>query len=260
MNSRDLLRAIAEAEETYVRESEQFSAIAASIKADRKRTRQRSAALLIAAVLCVAVFGGVKLAPRSFRLSAPSGTTESAPPADTSAQSTWEDPTSASATDAAPALPSAENTTEPPGNPGDPGSPGAVFTSMEVSYAEAKEAFAHPIAACETDQFTGYQIGLICPNGDSSASDTVCLSVTYLFTNGSVCLTDQDRLSGSVTPEGEPYPYRGNLFYVQAPDTYDDHLRIGCFPTQESGIAYQAVFDRAADPNEIMDLLLSLKF
>ena len=45
MNSRVLLYAIAGAEEQYLRESEQFSEIAASFQARRKRTRGYAAAV-----------------------------------------------------------------------------------------------------------------------------------------------------------------------------------------------------------------------
>lgn len=76
MSGRDLLCAIAETDDGIVLASGEFSAVESSIKADRKRIRQRFTAIGITAVICIAVFGVVKFAPRSFHLFTPSDTTE----------------------------------------------------------------------------------------------------------------------------------------------------------------------------------------
>ena len=71
MNSRDLLCAIAGTDESYVRESERFSAIAAEFSANRKKIRKSAAAAGFAAVFSAAVFGLIKLDPRSSDLFTP---------------------------------------------------------------------------------------------------------------------------------------------------------------------------------------------
>ena len=76
MTGRDLLCAIAGIDDGIVSASGQFSAVESSIKAERKRAFQRFAAIGIAAALCIAVFGVMKLTPEFPRFFAPSDTTE----------------------------------------------------------------------------------------------------------------------------------------------------------------------------------------
>ncbi len=330
MNSRVLLYAIAGIDEAYVRESEQFDAIAAEMKLEKKRLAQRMTAVAIALVLCVAVFFVIKKTPRSPEPHVPDGTgdvaaeqgnvpspsddaddphlqqttekesipgaaddptnrvpqttptteapgnaaqpaadvprternTEGTAPADLPVTTTKADPPSQPAAAEDPAS-TTEKPTEPPSGNSDPGgSPGAVFTSADVGYHEAKETFGHPIVSCSDRDFVGYEVGVVSKNGDIHADGALCLSVTYDFTNGSIGLQDQDRMTGSAAHEtGDRYEYGGRTFYVQTHDEsyLDYYYEIGYFPTADSGIAYQAYFDEEADVYEIMDLIISLE-
>ena len=341
MNGRMLLYAIAGIDEAYLRESEQFSEVAAGIKADRKRKRQAMTAVGLAAAVCIAVFGMIRLLPRTARLPEPSdpadwrmperedppaaervsttaghgsekgavSTTAEGPTADPvtgttfSAADTEPHTRSVSANDRdgpetaapppavtkAPEQPSfqpedslaeeplterpterptespTETPKEPPANSDGPGgTPGAVHTTLNVGYEEAKERFSHPIVPCSADGFTGYQVGVVSRNGDTDDDGAFCLSVSYTFDDGYIGLSDQDRLTGSsASTLGETYEYRGRTFYVQTPDDYGsygtDYVQVGYYPTWDSGIAYQAVFDTDADIYEIMDLLISVE-
>ena len=249
MNSSDLLCAIAQADEKYLRESEQFSAITAGIKAERKK-RQRFTAIgvaaVFAAVLGVSVFGIVALTSQSFHSLVPPNAVGSQVP-DTSA--------------AIPTGPSSEGTTETTPSPtkATSGDSGIVYTDLVVDYDAAKERFAHPIKSCESSRFIHYNAVIVCPNGDIHASGAYCLSVAYVFTNGSVDLRDQNRMTEGITPTGNVYEYQGRTFYVQLPEFNGDQIRVWYFPTGQSGIAYQAGFERQADVNEIMDLIISLE-
>jgi hypothetical protein len=75
MTGRDLLCAIAGIDDGIVSASGKFSEVESSIKADRKRIRQRFTAIGIAAVICIAVFGAVKSMPQFFKVFLPSDTT-----------------------------------------------------------------------------------------------------------------------------------------------------------------------------------------
>ncbi len=334
MNSRVLLYAIAGAEEEYLRESEQFSVIAESFLARRKRTRRYAIAVGIAAVVCVAVLGILRFAPPSFLTPAPSAPSGEQTPAvvssgDVSSDATTgtvpgkdtvpttavqpsvtEKKTEASSSDAtdgsrpsatqsadvpdpgtaapvtdAPATEPSDSLTTPPKTTspterptekqtapqtepspdGTPGSPGAVYTKVDVSYSEAREAFGHPIVSCSGSGFLGYQVGIVSSNGDVNSDGAFCLDVNYVFADGTVSLTDQDRMGGSAASvSGTPVDYRGRTFYVQTPDDYgfygSDQILVGYYPTWDSGVAYQAVFAADADPEEIMDLILSVEY
>lgn len=338
MNSRVLLYAIAGAEEQYLRESEQFSVIAESFQAHRKRTRRYALAVGLAAVVCVAVFGVLRFAPPSLLTPAPSAPSEQQNPAGVSSGDVATDGTtgtapgketvpttagqpsgtekkteapSSSATDGnrppvqsadvpepgmiepgtdalIPTEPSdslttpqkttaptqrptespTEKQTEPPTEPtpgGQPGSPGAVYTKRDVSYSEARETFGHPIVSCSGGGFLGYQVGIVSRDGNVNSDGAFCLDVNYVFADGSVSLTDQDRMGGSAaSASGTAVDYRGRTFYVQTPDDYgfygSDQILVGYYPSWDSGVAYQAVFAADADPEEIMDLILSVEF
>ncbi len=163
------------------------------------------------------------------------------------------------------AKPPAPQTTKAQADPGIPGTPGAVFTSMTVSYEEAKELFGHPIQPCSSADFLRYKAGIVSRNGDVHADGAFCLSVTYEFSGGQITLTDWDRMNGSDgDPRAEQMEYRGRTFYVLTPDAYDDSLRItyyaaGFDPFVLSGMEYQAVFGKDADIDGIMDLLIALE-
>ena len=298
MNSRDLLCAIAGADEALVRESARFSAIAAGITAERKRKRRRVLVAGAVAVPCAAVFGLVKLLPRSARpvmpyptaedpsakdgtatheeenASVPSGEQDPAasaetetPPPDT--ENGKEASAFAEAPDLTQTQPPAEESSAPPANgttepQGSPGGPGAVFTDRDVSFEEAREKFGRPIAPCTRADFIGYRAGTVSVNGDVNDSRGVCISVSYVFTGGLVRLTDQDRMAGETASAfGERYDYRGRTFYVQTqndyPGVYEDRILIGYFPSWNVGIAYQADFSAKTDVYGIMDLMIGLE-
>ncbi len=148
---------------------------------------------------------------------------------------------------------------DPVEDPG--GSAGAVFTSVVVSYSEARDKFAHPIVPCSKGDFLGYKIGIVSKNGDIDSSGSFCLSVTYIFERGSIGLQDQDRLTGSsASTTGEECSYRGRVFYVQPSGSFgDQNVRVGYYPSWDAGIAYEAYFDGDVDVNEIMDLIISVE-
>lgn len=133
-----------------------------------------------------------------------------------------------------------------------------IYKDVIVGYDTAKAYFKHSILPCNRNDFTGYSVLLVIPNENNNESGTDCLSLTYLFTNGSVDLRDQNK-TGKVTPTGKQYEYRGRTFYVHTPEFNGDQIRIGYYPTGESGIAYKAHFNSRSDINEIIDLILSLE-
>lgn len=133
-----------------------------------------------------------------------------------------------------------------------------VYKDVIVGYDTAKTYFNHPIVPCDKNDFVGYSVLLVSPNENNNESETDCLSLTYLFTSGSVDLRDQDK-TGKVTPTGKQYEYCDRTFYVHTPEYNGDNIRIGYYPTGENGIAYQAHFNSRSDMNEIMDLILSLE-
>ena len=177
--------------------------------------------------------------------------------------SPWEDAVPTEPPSERPTEPPTERPTDPPAGNGDPGgTPGAVFQTLDVGYEEAKERFAHPIVPCYGSGFTGYQVGVVSRNGDADGS--FCLSVNYTFADGYIGLTDQDRLGGSsASTLGQACEYRGRTFYVQTPDDYGsygaDCIQVGYYPTWDSGVAYQAVFDTDADIYGIMDLMIAVE-
>ena len=324
MTGRDLLSAIAQADETYICESEHFSELSAEIKKDRKTKRLRIASVGIAAAVCAAVFGAVKFAPHppesvtqtdsvnahttapdttaatAFSGTAPAtdgttkkddpsaqthtqeaGTTAAEPTAEPHTENVSAEHTQTKETGVQPpttAAPAETKTAEtgatsvessaytesspepslvPPTAADGTQGGNTVYQDMAVDYDTARETFGRPILPYAGDGFNGYNILLANKNGDINESGTVCLCVTYLFTNGSVDLRDQAK-TGEITPTGNAYEYRGETFYIHTPEFNGDQIRIGYYPTGKSGIAYQAHFNGRADINEIMDLILSL--
>lgn len=73
MNGRDLLCAFADIDEGMLTESGRFSAIEASVEADRRMTRRRFAAVGVAAAVSLAVLGVMKYSHDPLPLFAPSG-------------------------------------------------------------------------------------------------------------------------------------------------------------------------------------------
>lgn len=136
--------------------------------------------------------------------------------------------------------------------------PHTVYQDVTVDYETAKIYFKHPIVPCNRNDFNGYNVLLGSPDGDINSNETTCLSVTYLFTNGSVDLRDQDR-TGEINPMGNSYSYGGRTFYVHMPEFNGDRLRVAYFPSGRSGIAYQASFGRNTDVNAVIDIIISLE-
>ena len=320
MTGRDMLCAIAGIDDGIVLASGQFAAVESSIKADRKRIRQRFTAIGIAAVLSIAVFGAVKSMPQLFNVFRTSDITTIQTPK-------WDDPNETTAT---PAVIIPGNTTEedvgsassddqisttgngnehpdtstehsirteptsiadrqePSGQtpqteapsttinaeiPTEPSveassvvattivnqeEPQSVYQDLIVDYEMAKTYFNLSIAPCYRNDFNGYSVLLVSPNGNINESGTSCLSLTYLFTNGSVTLSDQD-MTGEVYPTGNSFSYNGRTFYIHTPEFNGDQIRVKYFPTGNSGIAYQTFFGSNTNVNDIMDLIISLE-
>ena len=328
MTGRDLLCAIAGIDDGIVLASGQFSAVESSIKADQKRMRQRFAAIGIAAVICIVVFGAIKFMPKRLPLFTPSGTTELQTPGvhDPSESgdisvlpdpgttteeeigttpSGERDPNSVKETEVPSSITGNNSQTSPTSNsdqletqmpatetpttatnhetPTDtsdvpslaepsvapstvatttvdiPDAPREVYQDVIVDYATAREKFGYPIKSCGRSDFTNYRAVIVCMDGDINASGAYCAWVTYVFTNGSIDLRDQNRMADGITPTGNAYEYQGRTFYVHLPEFNGDRVRVEFFPTGKSGIAYQAFFDRQADVNGIMDLILSIE-
>ena len=308
--------------------SGQFSAVESSIKADQKKLRHRFAAIGIAAVICIAVFGAIKLMPKNLPLFTPSDTTELQTPGIHDPSETGDismlsdpgttteeevgttssgerDPTSVKETEAPSSTTVNDSQTLPTRNPDrpetqtpptetpttatdhetptapsevpssaepsvapstvatttveNPDTPREVYQDVIVDYATAREKFGYPIKSCGRSDFTNYRAVIVCMDGDINASGAYCAWVTYVFTNGSIDLRDQNRMADGITPTGNAYEYQGRTFYVHLPEFNGDRVRVEFFPTGKSGIAYQAFFDRQADVNEIMDLILSIE-
>ncbi len=143
--------------------------------------------------------------------------------------------------------------------PANPGTPGAVYTKVAVSYEEAKERFAHPIVPCVRDDYIGCRVGIVSQNGNVSSDAVCCLSVIYAFTDGTLTLTDQDRMAGSSSPwNAAAYAYSGRTFYVRADESYD-RIYVEYYPTAESGIFYFADFAGGTDIYALMDLIIELE-
>ena len=156
-----------------------------------------------------------------------------------------------------PDIATTEQISEPYTGNSAPGGANAVYSQINVDYNGAKEKFAHPIVPCTDGAFTGYKAGIVSRSGNINERGAFCISVIYEFTNGTISLTDQDRLNAGTGAEGEACEYRGRVFYV-APDYYG-RLHIWYLPTQEQGIAYQAHFEQSADRYAVMDLILALE-
>ncbi len=299
MNGRDLLFAVAGADEAFIEEARQGNAVREQIEAERKRKRGAVLAVCAAAAVCAAVIGLTRFSP--WRTPAvmpppvsngtdvptgPNATTEDAAgtePGTTREEAPSAEPTNETASPSEPTtLPpaSGEETTQPDKNepagetaqPGpaetdppeetqtQPGTANAVFTDLIVDYDTAKEKFGHPIRPGADGDFVNYRVGVVSKNGDTEDPGAFCLSVTYVFAHGSVALQDQDRLPGNAyNPWGERYDYRDRVFYVDPPEYAGDVLRVSYYPGGENGIAYQALFEQGTDVYEIMDKIIGVE-
>lgn len=134
-----------------------------------------------------------------------------------------------------------------------------VHTELDVSYGEAKERFGHAVSECTRSDFLGYKIGIVSRNGNINSGKTICLDVTYKFTNGIISIIDQDRIDGSRATYGtKQYDYLDRTFNDET-FLNDEQITIGYYPDNDNSLAYVAVFDRSADIFEIMDMIISLE-
>lgn len=137
--------------------------------------------------------------------------------------------------------------------------PQAVYQGQKVNYNEARKTFDHSIVECTDSNFTGYTIGTVSNTGNHDGSEKVIIDIIYGFTNGTVTICDQDRMHGAYlyAESSKKIEYKGHTFMVETTD--NEHIRYGYYPTQQSGLAYIAEFDKDTDTYEILDLILSLK-
>ena len=134
-----------------------------------------------------------------------------------------------------------------------------------VSYREAKDLFAHPIAECSDSDFINYEIITVSPKGDW---DGFYYGVKYIFSDGQITLIDQDRMKDlyvfSVSDLRDKVEYNGHTFFITKENYLTDfQSEIWYAPKIENdngvGIVYSAHFDRSVDQAKIMDLILSLE-
>lgn len=161
-----------------------------------------------------------------------------------------------------PTTPDNNSTTNPPPvSQVTPGidTPQAVYQGQKVNYNEARKAFDHSIVECTNRNFTGYTIGTVSNIGNYDCSEKVIIDIIYSFTNGTITICDQDRMHGAYlyAESSKKIEYKGHTFMVETTD--NEHVRYGYYPTQQSGLAYIAEFDKDTDTYEILDLILSLK-
>jgi len=188
---------------------------------------------------------------------APTSHTQAVTQTETPVQSTQKAQSSQPAETVTTTLPPVQPPTEEPTDFDD--LPYAVHTDLDVSYEEAKERFGHAVSECTRSDFLGYTIGIVSRNGDISSGKTICLDITYKFTNGIISIIDQDRMDGSrATYSTLQYDYRDRTFQDET-FINDEQITIGYYPDGDSGLAYVAVFDRSADIYEIMDMIISLE-
>ena len=155
-------------------------------------------------------------------------------------------------------LPAPPPTEAPPVTVREPGEAKAVLSTISADFDTVKTLFAHPIVPCAADGFTGYQIGIVSRNGDPWEEGAFSVQVNYTFTRGLIAIVDQDRLrAGTGVAWSEPTAYRGYAFEVQRAGMGEGTV-VGFFPTGETGICYYAVFDEGVDPEEVMDLIISI--
>lgn len=134
-----------------------------------------------------------------------------------------------------------------------------VLTDISVSYDEAKERFSQDLVECTDSRFIGYKAGMVSQNGNISSDKAFCLQITYEFTNGIISIIDQDRMNGSRAAYGPKQYDHLDRTFIDETFPNDEKTTIGYYPDGEYGSAYVAVFDRSADINEIMDMIISIE-
>ena len=165
-----------------------------------------------------------------------------------------------------PSEPSNPNTENPSGS-SDPNTPSvdnplAVHQGQKVTYEQAKTVFNHPIKECTASTFCDYIIGIVSQTGNHDGSEkTTCLDITYRFSNGTIIITDQDRMGGGYlyAELEQQINYKDRIFMVETNFADEGNVRISYYPTNESGLAYTAIFSSQMDQYEILDLIVSLE-
>lgn len=129
-----------------------------------------------------------------------------------------------------------------------------VIPIEEMSYEKAKQLFGHSIIKCTAEDFLGYQICFISPNGDVNHSDTRYLSVIYTFENGTIQLIDQKRVGKDILDDDlyTQQEYKGCTFWS------DGTTGTIFYPLQNDLILTAQFTDK--EPTEIYELMKSLEF
>lgn len=124
----------------------------------------------------------------------------------------------------------------------------------KMTYEKAKSMFGYPIVECTADDFYGYSISYISPDGDINNKDTDILSVNYEFKSGTVIINDEKSLNhGKITYyDHKPYDYDGSKFYV------DENANVVYYVIHDD-IIMMAMCD-GKELNDICKLLKSLEF
>ncbi len=157
--------------------------------------------------------------------------------------------------------PSGNSGQNPGGNSG--GNPLAEHATQPVSYSEAKALFGYPIVECLDENFEGYSIGVVSQNGSVRRYS----EVVYTFTNGfRITLFNQSvavLYFGGDENYAKKVDYRGHTFWVDEHASADDaqfYIRIGYFPTQDSGLCYVAdVTNEALPQTDVLNAMLRLE-
>ena len=76
-----------------------------------------------------------------------------------------------------------------------------MFTRRSVSYAEARDLFAHPIVPCYDDDFEGYEVGVVSRNGDIHESGAFWMDHGVEVETGLHCLSATLTLKGEAVSE-----------------------------------------------------------
>lgn len=129
----------------------------------------------------------------------------------------------------------------------------AVYHTIPATYEEVKSLFGHPIIQCSSNEFLGYALGTITPNGNINDNNTSYLSVIYSFRNGEIELIDQSRLGAGASISYEFYPteeYKGCTFW------HDSTSNSIYFPLSDN-LLMTGNFSHMDSP-EIYELLLTL--
>ena len=101
--------------------------------------------------------------------------------------------------------------------PPDGDTPNAVYRTLSTTYEEAKRLFGYPIVECTEEDFLGYELAIISPNGDIHDGNARYLSVIYLFESGEITITDQNILCTGAMLAYDQYPsekYNGFTFRI----------------------------------------------